>query len=213
MAAGGVHPAGAIEAMIDLHIRTDLPRLEKALLSLSRQMPFVEALTLTTAAKGAADEVREELPSIFDQPTPFTRNGVAIQPARRGAPMARVYIRQRQAEYLAPQETGGVVQPKAGRRALVVPVEIRRNQYGNMARNALKNLKGKPGVFIGTGPGGAGGFWRRREDQPPELLAAFKREATYKPVFGFKARVIKSVRSRLGPALQQAIARARATAR
>jgi hypothetical protein len=94
---------------------------------------------------------------------------------------------------------------------LVLPVDIRRNMYGNIANRALQRAKGKKDVFVGT-VHGIGGFWRRRRGDKLTLLASFKPSATYQPVFHFRGLVATSVARNFPALLRTALARAVATA-
>ncbi|SHJ68737.1 hypothetical protein SAMN02745194_03121 [Roseomonas rosea] len=185
-----------------------------------RQVPFATARALTSVAQTAAVANRRALPSVFDRPTPFTMNAFGVQAARKGKPVARVFVKDKQAEYLKLQETGGTRQPERSRQggtgkgqAIVIPRAIKRNAFGNMARGALASVKRRKDTFIGKTPGGTGGFFRRMADGALQPLAIFVRAAKYKPRLGFQARTAKVVRTASLPAFREALAKAIATAR
>ena len=153
-----------------------------------KQLPYATARSLTETAKAAQAEITRALPSIFDRPTPFTMRAIGIKPARKDDLTAEVFVRDIQAEYLKLEETGGTRQPK--KTALVIPANIRLNEYGNIPRGALQRLKGrgKNAVFVGTVKG-VGGFWQRGPHHSIRLLAAFAPRAQYRPRFGYQERV------------------------
>ncbi|MBC8729425.1 hypothetical protein [Paraburkholderia sp. UCT2] len=150
--------------MLELSIRSNIEAVSRKLSALAyRQLPFAEAHTVTELAKLAADAERNALPQVFDNPTPFTVNSVAVQPARKGTPVARVYIRDKAARYLAPYEFGGV-QYLGAKPANLVPAGASANQYGNLPRNAIRKYMGRPDVFMGsvrTKRGTVYGVWQR----------------------------------------------------
>src|SRR4051794_26909518 len=77
-----------------------------------RQVPFATAKALTATADAARIAVTRSLPHVLDRPTPFTLRSVRISPARKSDLTARVFVMDKQAEYLAIQETGGDATPK-----------------------------------------------------------------------------------------------------
>lgn len=195
-----------------IRVSSDLARLSSSLTELQqRQVPFATARALTVTAQLAAGAVTRQLPTIFDRPTPFTLRAIGVQPATKRHLEARVFVKDRQAEYLALEETGGTRQPKT--RALIMPKAAARNAYGNLARNAVRSLKRRKDVFVGQGPGGQGGIYRRRKDDTLQPLIVFVASAHYKPRFGFKVRVGKVVRAAIAPAFREQMRRALATAR
>src|SRR5690348_15010580 len=77
-----------------------------------KQIPFATAKALTETARLAQVAVTRSLPSTFDRPNPFTMRAIGIRAARKGDLSAAVFVKDKQAEYLAIQETGGEAQPK-----------------------------------------------------------------------------------------------------
>lgn len=185
-----------------------------------RQVPFATASALNDMADTAAIANRRALPSIFDRPTPFTRQGIGVERATKTKLRARVFVKDRQAEYLVLEETGGVQKPEPSQqggtgagRALVVPRAVRRNSFGNIPMRGLAALKRRKDTFVGKTPSGTGGFFRRLKDGALQPLALFISRAVYKPRFGFKARVIKTANAVMVPAFRARLAKALATAR
>lgn len=194
-----------------LDIRADFRPLVRRLDDVAkRQVPFAAATALTETARVAAGAVTRQLPSIFDKPTPFTMRAIAVEPARKGKLEARVFVRDRQAEYLMVQETGGTKAPK--NKAFVLPRAIRTNQYGNLPKNAVAQARARKGVFSGAVEGVAG-LYQKVKGAAPKLLALYVHKATYKPRFGFQARVQKVASATLAVAFRQSLAKALATAR
>ena len=127
----------------DRELRRGLSDLQK------RQIPFATAMALTkTAQRVQAVEVAA-LATTFKSPTPFTMNAFGIAPARKNFPIASVFIKDVQSNYLAPYELGGT-HFLGSKRGLLVPKDIPVNQYGNIPRGKLAALKGRSDIFIGS---------------------------------------------------------------
>ena len=111
----------------------------KALKSMSRlhkkQVPFAAALGLTMTAKKVAKVEQRMMVRKLDRPTPFTIKGVRWQGANKkdfatGRLHSRVYLMDKQAEYLRFQIEGGTRTPKGT--AIAVPTSnVKLNRYGN----------------------------------------------------------------------------------
>ena len=77
--------------MFDISIKSNIDAVSRGLSALAyKQLPFAEARTVTELAKLAQVAEKQALPQVFDRPTPFTVNSVAVQAARKGMPIAKV---------------------------------------------------------------------------------------------------------------------------
>lgn len=199
--------------MLTIDVRTEFSAFARTLNDFQRnQLPYAAALALAAVAREVEKDVRDSLPSVFDKPTPFTQRGPGSRGATKRSLTAEVFVRDRQAQYLALQEMGGTRKPEGGK-ALTLPVGVRVNQYGNIPHKALARLKASSKeVFVGQ-VRGIGGFWQRRGRGRVKLLAAFRAEAKYQPRFGYWERVTAEVKAGLPRHLGAAMARAMATAR
>ena len=130
----------------------------------SKQLPFALALAATNLAKGVQAAERQATTTVFDNPTPFTQNAFAVLPATKSKPVARVFAKDVQAQYLAPFTDGGA-HFLGTKKGLLVPKGVSVNQYGNLTRNKLKQLLAKPNVFVGPVTFKSGqtvnGVWQR----------------------------------------------------
>lgn len=194
------------------------------------QVRFAAALALTTTAKDGQAEVTGAMSTTFDKPTRFTMNAVTIIPARKTSLQAWVIVKDRQAEYLVMQETGGTRQPRPGK-PINIPVNIRTNQSGNIPRGAIKRALARPDTFVASGktpetrhlppgiykrhekPKGRTRAGTARKARRPELLVDFERQAVYRPRFRFEQRVVRVVANKWQGNFVQALQRALATAR
>jgi hypothetical protein len=133
---------------VDISIRTNFKDIEKKLNRLVRQqIPFATAMATTELAKIVVDEEEKNFEKVLDRPTPFTKRSVGYKGARKDAPEAIVYLKDIAAEYLLPYEFGG--KNKLNSKALIKPVDLSTNQYGNLSRRQLAQLKNRPDIFIG----------------------------------------------------------------
>jgi hypothetical protein len=150
--------------MFDISVKANVDVVARKLSALAfKQLPFAEARTVTELAKLAQAAEKKALPEVFENPTPFTVNSVAVEAAKKSMPVARVYIRDKAARYLEPYEYGGT-QYLGAKPADLVPVAAAANQYGNLPRGTIRKYMNRKDVFLGTvntkhGP--VYGLWQR----------------------------------------------------
>ncbi|RQR00009.1 hypothetical protein DF025_36735, partial [Burkholderia stagnalis] len=127
-------PAFAISVDADVRALTkSLTRLQKD------QLPFAISQALTATAKLAQGAEKAALPEVFDRPTPFTINSVAVKGARKSDLEARVFVKDIAAAYLEPYEFGGDHKLIGRGKTWLNPKDkTLLNQYGNFSRNALQ---------------------------------------------------------------------------
>ncbi len=164
------------------------------------------SLGLTDTARDARQAVMNELPTVFDRPTPFTMRSIGYTPAMPSALTARVFIRDPQVAYLRMQITGGVELPK--RRALLDPVAVQLNQYGNIPRTKIHQLLARKDTFSGT-VRGIPGIWQRTGHKGLKLLVAYESTRQVKPRFDFAGIAKKSIERTMIPNLRARLASAR----
>jgi hypothetical protein len=172
----------------------------------SKQLPFALALGINDTLGEVKDAAPGWLDRDLDRPTPFTRRGLFVSRASKRKLYGVVGLKDRQADYLEAQASGG--RRKAKRRAVVVPVGIRLNKYGNMPRSKIKKTIARPDVFSGT-VNGVAGIWQRPKrgarrtkangarsgrvatvgkQKGLKLLAIYKSSVKYKPRLKFAPR-------------------------
>jgi hypothetical protein len=135
--------------VIAIGIKADLRPLQRAMIDLgAKQVPFAMSLAVNNLAKGAQAEERKAVDQTFKSPTPFTENAFRTVVATKSRPIAVVAVKDIQAEYLEPYVVGGD-RSLGMKRGMLAPRGVNLNQYGNLSKNTLQRLKGKPGVFIG----------------------------------------------------------------
>ncbi|MFL9999013.1 hypothetical protein PQR34_47435 [Paraburkholderia sediminicola] len=220
--------------MLQISVKSNVDAVSRRLSALAyKQLPFAEARAVTALAKLAAVAEKAAIPEVFDNPIPFTVNSVAMQAARKDMPVARVYIRDKAAQYLAPYEFGGV-QFLGGKPADLVPVAAAANRYGNLPRGTIRKYMNRPDVFLGpvkTAHDEVYGLWQRPAAQYANKMRGKARGlmanttgklkllvAFHKPVqtkkrleFGTRAQAIASANFNrvFGAELAKAIATAR----
>ena len=212
-----------MSAAFSIDCRAAMRQLSRDLNDLGRrQVPYATALTLNEVAREVVAAETAQLERTFDKPTPFTRRAFGYRAARKTNLTATVFAKDRQAGYLAPYAFGGL-QALGSKRAMLTPVEVALNQYGNIPRGKIAALKGKPGYFVGdvkTGSGRIiGGLWKRplaRQGKGPgklQLLVEFTRPKPVTKHLPYEAVARATVARTLGPAWSKAMDRALATAR
>ncbi|MEX3690808.1 hypothetical protein AB3X91_11815 [Paraburkholderia sp. BR14263] len=156
--------------MLDISFKSNVDVISRQLSALAyKQLPFAEARAATELAKLAATAEKAAIPAVFEKATPFTVNSVGVQAARKELPIARVYIKDKAAEYLVPYEFGGTqfVGKKPGD---LVPVGAAANQYGNLPRNLIRRYLNRKDCFLGTvktARGDVFGLWQRPTPTAP----------------------------------------------
>jgi len=157
-------------ASFAISVSADLQKLTKSLSQLEKQqLPFAIAQALTAVAKIAQAEEKSAMPEVFDRPTPFTINSVAVKGARKTDLEARVFIKDIAAAYLEPYEFGGNhTLIGRGRTWLNPKDKTLLNQYGNFSKSAMQRLESRPDVFVGTiktkSGEQIGGVWQRPQN-------------------------------------------------
>lgn len=206
---------------MDINISSNVREIQKALSDFAyKQMPkAVESATNSLAKKVATAQVAN-MQKVLDRPTPFTLKSVGVRLARQqNNYTAIIYIKDIAASYLEPYEFGGL--NKLNSKALLKPVDSGTNQYGNLPRNKLAQLKNRKDIFIGVVKGKSGqqinGVWQRvtgprAKSGGLKLLIAFTAAHAVKQHLGWRdlaaAMVNKLLNREIGAALARAIAAA-----
>lgn len=205
---------------------------------LSRQYEFAVAVALTNTAREVAKTMPREFERAFEGGTvPFTRNAMFTTPARKDRLTAVVGVKDKQAQYLVYQVLGGERQPK--RQALRLPGQVQLTAQGNLPagtigkliararadKRSTKALGRKVGVsssvdlFYGDPTDGRpAGIYKRvvtpgGQQQLVPLVVFPRRSARYRARLDFFGIARRQVQVSFEPALRQAWARAKATAR
>lgn len=152
-----------------INMSSDLKKFSKGLDDFTkRQLPFATAKALTSVAKSIQAAEQKNLPAKLDKPTPFTVNSVRVKGARKNTPVAIVFVQDIAASYLEPFEFGGMHKLNNGANSMFTPIGQRVNQYGNLPRNKIEQLKSRPDVFVGAVKTKSGkvinGVWQRVTD-------------------------------------------------
>lgn len=219
---------------MEFALRVDVSQLRKGLKGIQqKQLPFAVAQALTATAGRVGLAWDAEMKEKLDRPTPFTLNSVAVLPARKSNLKATVLLKDIAAAYLEPFVDGGV-HFLGGKRALLGPKNVALNAYGNLSRNKVAALKGKPGVFVGpvTLKSGAvvSGVWQRTATgkvakgrrikgvvSPQaghlKLLIRFADDLPVRQRLDFQGRAEKAVKAYFEPEFAKAFAKAMATAK
>lgn len=191
----------------------DTRAIERRLNSIAaKQLPFAAAQGINDVAGRIRDAEPAGLERDLDRPAPFTKRGLFVARANKRKLTAVVGFKRTQAAYLKLQATGGARKPKG--RAIVVPVGVRLNKYGNMPRGSLRKALAAPGTFSGTvagvagiwqrpkrAAGGAGGRRVRGSKKGIKLLAVYKSSVQYSARIRFVPRARTLASKAIGPAI------------
>lgn len=196
---------------MDVNLRHNVREVERGLSDFARnQVPFATSVALNETAADVARNATKGLARRLDRPTRFTLRAFAILRSTKRRLAARVFAKDRQASYLATQEDGGERTPEG--RALVVPVRIRLNQSGNIARGGIKRALARPDTFSGAPGGRAGGIYQRTRTGL-RLLVSYAAKAVYSPRLRFRSDAAKTAAARFPVQFERALRRAIETAR
>lgn len=220
-----------------LSVKSNIEQVLSFTERLHRQFPFAVAAALTDSVKAAQGAMPAELEQDLDEPTPFTKGGFYVTPARKDNLVAEVGAKRVQAEYLRYQAEGGVRQPK--RKALRLPTAVELNAYGNLPAGTIKQLiaRAKAGKRATKGQARRFGvsqkvdlFYGDPQDSRPAgiykrvpigdgqtrlvpLVVFPQQGARYRPRFDFDGAARREVLRTFGPALQRRWQQALASAR
>lgn len=221
--------------MLDISILSNVRQVQRSLTSLERkQLPFATAVALTSIGKKVEAGERKGFTRQLDRPTPFTMKSIGVKAAKKNNLVATVFMRDKAASYLEPFEFGGV--HKMNARAMFNPKASGTNQYGNLPRNLIARLKGRPDIFIGPvktrGGETVNGVWQRphgRAGQAPrnpssavlgrntsgklKLLVRFTNPQRVTQQLHYRERAKRIVAGRFDPEMRAALAKALASAR
>lgn len=127
-----------------ISVRTNVKDVSKQLDYLAfKELPFAVALAVNSMGKKIIEMERANFKNTFDRPTPFTMSALGMIPAVKNRPIAVVFVKDIQAQYLMPYEFGGKAIPaKPGNRAMLNPKGITVNQYGNIPYMKVRTLLG-----------------------------------------------------------------------
>jgi hypothetical protein len=207
-------------AMFDFSFKADIKKLERTLDDIAyKQLPFATSQAFTAMAKEVAQAQSKNISAVLDKPTPFTVKSVGYKGATKDSQEAIIYLKDIAADYLEPYEFGGV--NKLNGKALLKPVNLGVNQYGNLPRTKLAQLKARKNIFIGkikTKSGEINGVWQRTPAQRGKpagikLLIRFEDAHEVKQNLGWRALAAKIIRSSYNRELGIALAKAIATAK
>jgi hypothetical protein len=123
-------------------IKVEIKGMDKALANLAgmqKQVRYAAAVALTKTAKAVQAAMPAVMDKELDRPTPFSKNGMFVMPARKDALSATVGFKDRQAAYLKYQIAGGTRTP--GPRGIKLPGNIQLNSFGNIPKGMIDKLK------------------------------------------------------------------------
>ncbi|ANA14180.1 hypothetical protein [Acetobacter oryzifermentans] len=218
--------------MADIDIKLDTSEAQRALSDMQKQIPFAQASALNDLAFQIMRGENDAFSKIFEHPRPFTLRATQVEKkATKSDLTAVVSLRPAQERYLQPYETGGEHATNGNQGNLFVPVDIKRDPYGQIPRATLKRvmalLSARTDVYIDKARGlvwqrlpepkrkrrGKAGSGQGAEKHRRRLLLRFAPNRPVNKRLGFAERGMEIVATRGGQALADAIQRAVRTAR
>lgn len=184
---------------------TGLPQFMSTMSDLEKkQIPFAVARAMTMTVKQAAAAETAHILAVFDRPTPFTQRAIGFTGATKNNLIAKVFVKDVQAEYLQAEADGGKREFKTfeekfavgGNTLVALPGRgVTTNQYGNISKATIKriardvNTSGKAKRFFSGKPKGhdlpAGIYTRTNNNKQITPLLVFATEAVYQKRFKF----------------------------
>lgn len=196
---------------MDASLKHDIDKVTRQLKGLAKnQIPFATSLALNQVAQDSQRRAQRRLRTDIDRPTPFTIRGIKAKRSNKHNLYAEVFIQDIQAEYLKYAIKGGTRSPK--KRAIVVPVDLKLNKYGNIPRRKIKTLLQRKDVFVKNNSSHAG-IYQRTKSGKLKMLVAFENTATYEPRWPFYDIVMLEAKVRIKPAMRAALNRALSSAK
>lgn len=142
--------------LFSINVSSEIRRFQKTIDKTMRdQIPFAVSAAINETAKKVKISELKGFASSLHKPTPFTMNSMGIVFAKKKKWEATIFVKDIQAAYLAPSEDGGkqVLLPVlAPTNSFVLTPKAKRilNQYDNLPRNKISQLKKQNGIFVGT---------------------------------------------------------------
>ena len=159
-------------------------------------VPHASRMAINALAFDVMRAERAATKDIFAHPRPFTQRAFMVEQAKSNVdPEAVVHARPEAERYLEPYEFGGThVLPGT---ALLNPKDIKLDQYGQLPKDIMDKLKGRPDIYIGTIRGIKGVWQRMNINRAGKTRRKYQRGKAYTPEQGAVQLLI-----RFGDALQ-----------
>lgn len=139
--------------MTVITVKADTSSALRALTELaSNQVPFATSLALNRTAQHVRKTMVGQMDTVFDVPTPFTKNSLYIKAATKSSLVAYVQVKDKQKRYLLPEIEGGARGQKGFENLLIragimpsgwfaLPASGQKlNQYGNVPPGTVAKI-------------------------------------------------------------------------
>ena len=171
-----------------LSVKADTKELTKYLIIGRKQIPYATSVALNQTAFDVRTSLQRLLPRFIDRPTPSIKNSVQVEQSKKqnlvatvgfvGKGFRRTKWNTSPAVIMGKHITGGTRKPK--KRAIAVPVSLKKNQYGNIQRNKVtKLLADKDKYFSGVPKGRTNAGIYERQKKGLKMLVAWEDKANY----------------------------------
>ena len=206
-----------------MSVKAETKQLTKYLLLKRKQIPFATSVALNQTAFDVRTSLQRLLPRFIDKPTKATVKSVQVQKSTKRNLVATVGFvgkgfrttkwNTSPADIMDKHITGGTRMPT--KRAIAVPVSLKKNQYGNIPRNKItKLLADKTKYFSGVPKGRSNSGIYERQKKGLKMLVAWEPRANYQGGrLPFSRIVTKAVNKRYKKRFDTALKNALRTAR
>jgi hypothetical protein len=179
---------------VDISIKSNIDQLSRKLPGFyKKQIPFATSQALNdTARLIATQDVRDDMETELDRPTPFTKGGVRYKRSNKRNLTAQVFMMPTRWGYMTYAVNGGVRQAKGKLIAIGVG---KRNKYGNKPRAWIKRMIARPDTFW-QDVDGVLGLYQRMARGRTKLLAITTPQASYTKRFDYLGSVEQGVQQR-----------------
>ena len=143
-------------------IQANIRREEKFWGGLPAQQNRAASQALTAHAKASHQEQRLRMGDDINRPNPFTRNSMVWYGAKISRLESGVFVKRRQAEYLARLVTRQTTTRNPKNRYIFVPSRSeRRDSFGNMSRARRRNVLNSAKLIVKNDGGSRHAFLRQ----------------------------------------------------
>lgn len=196
--------------MLSFDVTLDRKEVEKHLTNIqTKYLPKVIKKTIDKTIFQVKDAIEEEIERAFENPTKFTKKSIAYYKSHQTRLVAGIFIKDRQAEYLAIQITGGVRLP-TGKSIITPSSSTKLNKHGNITRGKRKKLfsqantssSGKVSYFVGkpknsTLPYGLYKTTKRKKGAKLSQQLGMYKSLKYKKQFQFYKVALKTAKKNI----------------
>ncbi len=195
-----------------IKVKDDIKQLTKSLIIFRDQIPFATSKAINNTAFLAKINAAKRMESDLNNPKPFTVSGIKYKRSNKRNLTAIMFIDNTRYKYLKWMINGGRATPDG--KAFAIGRNIKRNKYGNTARNAVKNMLARDDTFSGV-INGTAGIWQRigNKKRRLKLLFIYAPSRRFTKQYKWSESIQRTVKLEFGKQFTKAFPQAVTTAR